>query len=619
MDPLFKRGSVNPMANPVDSRLSPALLGLGVALWTFSALVAHADLVLARDASALVSVVCEAERGSPEDHAAQELASHLLKITGAVFTIQRTLDPAYPGAIYIGSNSASRARFTGIPWSSLGAEEWIIQSDETGLLLAGGSPRGTLYAVYRFLQDICGVRWWTPWASHIPVRTSLSVGHQNLRGRPAFESRDPFWYTAFDPLWAVRNLSNSQSARIPAEWGGAVRYKGFVHTFYPLVPPEQYFATHPEWYSLLQGKRTHDHAQLCLTQPELREFVVDRVRQWLKESPEATILSISQNDWYGACQCPNCKAVDDAEGSHSGTMIAFVNFIAERLESEFPQVAFDTLAYQYTRKPPKTLRPRPNVIVRLCSIECNFRESLDHPSNASFADDIRGWSQICQRLYIWDYTTDFAHYVQPHPNWFVLGANLRFFHAHHVRGVFEQGAYQSYGSEMAELRAWVLAQLLANPFQDDQSLIREFVFGYYGSAAAPYILQYLQHFHDASAGYKLTCFSKTDTPFHRFKPMAKAEQLWDAAEKAAAGNPELLARVQLARRPLQYVWLSRWDALQKECREIGATWPLPESRNRVAEAFAATATPSDLVPWTRITHLNESGRTVTQFVAPFAP
>jgi len=77
-----------------------------------------------------------------------------------------------------------------------------------------------------------------------------AVCKQPERARqPAFESRDPYWYPAFDRQWAVRNFSNSQSASIPPEWGGCIRYKGFVHTFYPLVPPDKYFAEHPEWYS----------------------------------------------------------------------------------------------------------------------------------------------------------------------------------------------------------------------------------------------------------------------------------------------------------------------------------------------------------------------------------
>src|SRR5207253_1484283 len=200
--------------------------------------------------------------------------------------------------------------------------------------------------------------------------------------------------------------------------------------------------------------------QLCLTNPKLRDFMVTRVKEWLRESPDAQIISVTQNDWAGWCECDDCKARDETEESHSGTMLAFVNYIAEKIEPEFPNVAVDTFAYQYTRKPPKTLRPRPNVIVRLCSIECNFREPLDHPSNAAFAEDIKKWAQICQRLYIWDYVTDFKNYILPRPNWFTLGPNIRFFATNQVRGVFEEGAYGGYGGEMSELRAWVLAQLL---------------------------------------------------------------------------------------------------------------------------------------------------------------
>jgi hypothetical protein len=433
---------------------------------------ASADLRLGRQGQTSYVILREADAPEPVANAARELATHLERIVGAEFPILAPGDEIPRQAILVGAGAAARATFRDVPWDTLQPEEIVIRTDGRRLLLAGGGPRGTLYAVSRFLQDQCGVRWWTPWASHIPTNPNLEIPKLDLRSRPAFESRDPFWYPAFDPTWAVRNFSNSQHAHIPAAWGGAVAYKGFVHTFFPLVPPEEHFATHPDWFSLVKGRRTTDRAQLCTTNPQLRKHLVERVRQWLRESPEASIVSISQNDWYGACECESCKAVDDAEGSHAGTMLSLVNHVAATLGPEFPGVAFDTLAYQYTRKPPKTLRPLPNVIIRLCSIECDFREPLEHPVNAAFAEDIRGWSRICNRLYVWDYTTDFAHYVQPHPNWFVLGPNLRFFQQHNVRGMFEQGAYQSHGSEMAELRAWVLARLLWDPHQDDRALIR---------------------------------------------------------------------------------------------------------------------------------------------------
>jgi hypothetical protein len=86
--------------------------------------------------------------------------------------------------------------------------------------------------------------------------------------------------------------------------------------------------------------------------------------------------------------------------------------------------------------------------------------------------------------------------------------------------------------------------------------------------------------HQASAGYNLTCFSKTDTPFHHFKYMAEAEKLWDAAARAASSDPDLALRVRTSRLPLGYVWLTRWRQLQKECADMGATSALaPENRH----------------------------------------
>jgi hypothetical protein len=577
----------------------------------------RADVLLASQGATRHVIVVDPTATPPEFTAARELAATLRQITGAEFALQ-TNTAAPTRAILVGAGTAAREAFAQVPFDGLGEEELVIKTKGRRQLLAGGRPRGTLYAVSRFLQDQCGVRWWAPWASRIPQQATLRLGDLDLRAKPAFEYRESFWYPAFDADWSWRNGGNGHSSRLTPDHGGRIDYKGFVHTFYPLVPPEKHFAEHPEWFSFIKGKRTTDHAQLCLTNPKLRDFMVERVKQWLRESPDAGIISVSQNDWHGACECADCQALDDAEGTHAATMLTFVNYIAEKIEPEFPRVAVDTLAYQYTRKPPKTIKPRANVIVRLCSIECNFREPLDHPSNAAFADDIRGWSKLCQRLYIWDYTTDFAHYVQPHPNWFTLDANLRFFHANGVPGVFEQGAYQSHGSEMSELRAWVLAQLLWNPQRDGRALIQEFLESYYGPAAAPHLRRYLDQMHEASKGHNLTCYSGTDAPFLRFKPLADAEKLWQQAEAAVAKSPEFLERVRIGHLPVRYVWLSRWDSLRKECVDASAAWPLPDSRKQVADDWMAVAKGVAGKPWTRITLLNEGGLTPEKWAARFA-
>jgi hypothetical protein len=184
--------------------------------------------------------------------------------------------------------------------------------------------------------------------------------------------------------------------------------------------------------------------------------------------------------------------------------------------------------------------------------------------------------------------------------------------------LFEQGAYQSYGSEFTELRSWVLAQLLWNPQKNDRDLITTFVEGYYGQAAAPFIREYLDLMHTASAGWNLGCFSKTDTPFLGFKTLQQAERLWRQAEAAAAGSPDLLPRVQRGRMWLGYVWLSLWDRLRKECTDAAAQWPLPASRKAYADEWLKRAQGDPQLPWTKVTHLNESGLTPEKFAARFA-
>lgn len=602
------------MAKPlIETRSGLFLLGL-----ILGPICARAQWVIAENGKPRCVVVQQAGASEPEKAAVRELADTLRQITGAEFKVASEPKEISERAIIVGPGSVAEKYFSDVNLASFGAEELVMRAHGDKLLLAGGRPRGTLYAVSRFLQGQCGVRWWTPWATNVPAKPTLQIAELDLRERPAFEYRAPFWFCGFEAIWKVHNCVNDSFSDISQDLGGCIKYKGHAHTFYPLVPPEKYFGEYPEWYSEIKGKRSSNHAQLCLTNPKLRDFMVGRVKEWLRESPDAEIISVTQNDWAGWCECPECKAVDDAEGSHSGTMVAFVNYIAEKIEPEFPHVAVDTFAYQYTRKPPKALRPRKNVIVRLCSIECNFREPLDHASNAAFMADIEGWSKICSRLYIWDYTTDFGGYIHPHPNWFTLGPNVRLFEKFGVKGVFEQGAYQGYGAEMAELRSWVLAQLLWNPEQNDTALIKEFLQGYYGNTAAAPIYSYLELMQEASKGVSLHCFlSKKTQPHLNFSTLSKAERFWQQAEDAARADSEKLLRVRMAHLPVRCAFLRSWNRLRQECADEKGTWPLSESRKTVAQEFRAVAQGVPGEDWTHVGVMTEGGLTVEKFLGGF--
>jgi len=599
--------------------VKPSLPLLTSAAFLIATSSLHASFTISKNGKPRCIIVTQPGAPEPEQSALHELTNTLHQITSAEFQVTNALPKSSDPSIIIGPGPLAEKEFPEINFASLGPEELIMRVKGKTLLLAGGRPRGTIYAVDRFLSQQCGVRWWTPWATNIPQKPTLQIANPHIREKPAFEYRGPYWYPGFEAHWKVHNGANDQTWAIPKELGGCILYKGFAHTFYPLVPPEKHFAEHPEWYSLIKGKRSHERAQLCLTNPQLRDFAVQRVREWLRESPDAQIISVTQNDWAGWCECPDCKALDDAEGSHSGTMLSFVNYIAEKIGPEFPQVAVDTFAYQFTRKPPKTLHPLPNVIVRLCSIECNFREPLDHPSNASFMTDLHGWSKICSRLYVWDYSTDFRNYIHPHPNWFVLGPDVRIFQSHNVKGLFSEGAYAGYGSEFAELRAWVLAQLMWNPQQDDRALIKEFLEGYYGKPAAKPISEYLHLMHDASKGFYLGCFfGKEQAPHLTFNVLGSAERLWQQAEDAARPDSEKLARVRVSHLPVRYAFLRYWSRLKHECWEQNLTWPFPESRKAAAEEFRTVCQGIPGKDWTHVRVLNERGQTVDDFLKDFA-
>ena len=230
-------------------------LTLLLSLLVATALPGRADLLLANKGAARHVIIVDPAASAPEFTAAKELAATLRQITGAEFVVQ-TNAKAPTRAILVGPGEAARKAFVDVPFDGLGEEELVIKTRGNRLLLAGGRPRGTLYAVSRFLQQQCGVRWWTPWASHIPKQPTLRVADLDLRERPAFEYREPYWFPAFDGDWSWRNRCNGQGSRVPEEKGGRINYKGFVHTFYPLVPPEKHFAEHPEWFSLIKGKRT---------------------------------------------------------------------------------------------------------------------------------------------------------------------------------------------------------------------------------------------------------------------------------------------------------------------------------------------------------------------------
>jgi hypothetical protein len=547
---------------------------------------------LVREGKSDYCIVVPTKPTAVETTAARELQEHLAQVTGAKLAIrpEDQVSRETP-QIVLGASARVKELAPDLDLAALGYDGIAIRTVGKNLILAGRPPRGTLYAVYTFLEDVVGCRWWTSTESFIPRRPTLDIPAQNVVYTPRLRYREAFYRDAFAGPFAARLKVNGHHHAVPPEYGGHYRFAGFVHTFYPLLPPETYFASHPEWYSEINGKRTTEHAQLCLTNDEMRKELTRNALALLRKTPDAGLISISQNDWHGRCQCAKCKAIEEEEGSPSGLLVRFVNAVAEEIEKEFPEVLVETLAYQYTREPPRHVKPRKNVVIRLCSIECSFVEPLGGgKQNAKFQSDIEGWSRIAPQLFIWDYVTNFSNYILPHPNMRVLAPNLRFFVDHRTIGLFEQGDAGSRVGDFVRLRAWLLSHLMWNPQADEKALTKQFLEGYYGPAA-PHLAAYLDFIHETAerSGVYLKCFMNDTSAWLKLEDLNQATRLFDQAQAAVAGDATLSARVRRERMPLDHAWLQRYYGLRRLARAKGLEFLGPKDPAAAAAEYVRLA------------------------------
>ena len=464
---------------------------------------------------------------------------------------------------------------------TLGEDGFVIQPRGSSLCIRGGK-QGILYGVYELLE-LLGCRFFTPECEKVPVCSKIALKLDcEIRQVPVFEYRGHNYADLCrSPRFAVKCRVNGFHHVIPDKLGGYRPYAWHVHTFDRMVPPAVYGERHPEYYAL-QADGTRPRLlyrnQLCLSNPDVLEISIASVRQALIEDPKARIISLSQNDCGLNCQCEKCLAVDREEGSPAGTLLRFVNAIAERLEPEFPNVIFDTLAYQYTRPIPQITRPRHNVCVRLCSIEACFShpfETCDDESRhvarpngtkAPFIYDLKQWGTVCNRIYIWDYTTCFAHYPAPHPNWLALQPNMRVFAKNGVRGVFEQANWAKGGGvDLNELRAYVITKLLWDPDTDVERHIREFTDYYYG-AAGVYVREYINTLSDKADSDNIHVGFNDNliSPLFDEAMLDCYDAIYDKAEAAVKEDALRLRRVRKARLSIRWVRMKRKAMLRHE-------------------------------------------------------
>ncbi len=568
------------------------------------------SLTLSKGGKANYVIVLPDEPSPVETTAANELKKHLDEVTSARFNIvkESEADTSMPSLV-VGNSALAKSLLPQVDANQLPYDGIVIETVGKHIVMLGHPVRGTLYAVNTFLEEAVGIRWWTSTESRIPQTKRLKVPEMHLHHAPGLIYREAFYKDALkDEAFAARMKCNGDFSKISPAYGGYHKFQYFVHSFYAIMPPADYFDNHPEWYSLIDGQRTSHHAQLCLSNDAMREEFTKNVLNTLRATPGVDFISISQNDSAEdgrSCQCDACQAIVSEEGSESGPVIRFVNSIAEEIEKEFPQVWVETLAYRYTRTAPLKVKPRENVVVRLCTIECSFSEPLgEGDQNKALREDIEAWSKIADHLFVWDYVTNFVSYMLPHPNLHILADNIRFFIDNNTIGLFEQGDIYCDAGDFVRMRNWVISRLMWNPDLDENELIDEFLTGYYGENAAPYLRQYWDLLTNQAkeSNVYLSCYMGDTSGWFSIPAYEEAASLMAKAIEATS-DETLKARLRREEIPIKFVRLlenERFKAYEQDHSTSSIVLSDPEEAlnefMELLEEFDVTMIREDFTP-----------------------
>ena len=531
--------------------------------------------VLFHSGTSSYTIVLDADAPASERYAAQELRDWLREVSGVELPIVSAADPSASNVghrLIVGYSKLTAElvpdakrpddRDDAFTWQNVGGD----------ILFWGGCKRGTLYSVYSFLEEELGCRWYSQAVSIAPKRkawyfNSKRSGEPALfcHEQPGIRIRDNCVYDARTiPAFSARLRNNfvrlpdpDKKPSSPLQRGGptlagtAEGYWG-VHAMGSFISPREYFDTHPEYFSLRDGKRQSGYAQLCLSNPDVLRICTEKIRGVMRREPDFLIYSMEQNDNMLPCQCDSCQAIVQRYGGESGLMVWFVNQVADAVKDEFPDKFIGTFAYQYTRHAPTGIVPHENVVIRLCSIECCLLHPYNEcPQNQEFLRDLEAWGSIAPHLYIWDYVTDFALYCLPVANWRTMQSHIQDFRDNHAIGILEEGDYQTTTCELRELRSYLLSKLMWNPDADVDAIIRDFTDGYYG-AAGRYVRDYLTLEEKIlrRSGMHTNCYAHTMHEMFTDEFIREGRRIFAEAKAAVAKDSALVARVETAEFPL---------------------------------------------------------------------
>lgn len=462
------------------------LILVGLFLISFSAVEAEESIVLAKNGKAFY-VICRPEQATEcELFAANELHRYLYELSHARFDITTVCKKK---SIVITTED------------SFQKEEYQIILKDDMVCLMGGSPRAVLYAVYDFLQRL-GCRWVAPAYDfysgtdrHISENEELTFNLPETRKEsPAFAYRKLYveegrthqtenlkqlidWMpkmklnTLVFPIdyegrgtvkwdnWREELIPELKKRSIKIEVGGH-GYQNFIHAS---MENGTLFEKHPEWFGMdASGERSKDPRMvICTSNPDAVHYLYANLLNYLKQHTEIEIFDFWPPDSETWCQCEQCRNLGNEAERH----VMLVNYVAQMLHSDLPNVKLECLAYNRYISPPQHIALNEKVLLDFCPIGQNFEYQLYEKGNVrneGYNKDLNDWIKMFKGdISLYSYFRKYAWHSLPNIIPHYMQNELKYFRKLGVRGISvysEPGDWFTYG-----INHYVFAGLTWNP------------------------------------------------------------------------------------------------------------------------------------------------------------
>jgi hypothetical protein len=337
-------------------------------------------------------------------------------------------------------------------------------------------------------------------------------------------------------------------------------------------------------------------SHLCWSLPSVHSALASGIRRVLAASPSIQYAAIDIMDGF-ATPCPADMPAVKESGSFAGPALAAVSAVAALLEPDFPDVKLRTIAYhrEATLIPPTrghlyTNGLHKNVVVQYCMSYEDNSAGLMEPANNQTLDHIRAYVKLAAKsgVWVWAYMGNIGFPLAPYPYYAAVAEDIAHLAKEGVSGYFGQAASAG-GADMTELRAYLMGRKTLDPSLPTDMLVHEFLWGFYGPSAAPFVLKYMTIMSKAAKalaprmyhGHHTTKdYSPSSPLFSNETVVAAAAAMASAAKALAVDDEEHRVRVLRSSLAINYIVLLRWQDYFSFVKTQRRAWPLATSDKR---------------------------------------